>query len=135
MRCSVFLVCIALTPGVAFNPNNQARLRMQQGFGKQSQSKTPAKLKTPAKAPPPAVPKQTPVRAGELPEDAFSQFPPLTPEQKQTLQKARGGKATDFPVEVRMQPLRCWRYIVIQLRPPRVLRARQFSLCFGWFYG
>lgn len=101
MRCSVLLACIALTPGVAFNPNNQARLRMQQGFGKQAQSKTPAKLKTPAKAPPPAVPKQTPVRAGELPEDAFSQFPPLTPEQKQTLQKAPGGKATDFPVEVR----------------------------------
>ncbi|CAN0085524.1 unnamed protein product [Ectocarpus sp. 6 AP-2014] len=100
MRRSVVLACIVLTPGVAFNPNNQARLRMQQGFGKQSQSKTPAKLKTPAKAPPPAVPKQTPVRAGELPEDAFSQFPPLTQEQKQTLEKAPGGKATDFPVEV-----------------------------------
>lgn len=107
MRFS-FVPCVALASGVlAFHPNQQTRrpcfaLNMiARGFGP---PKPPGKRTKAAKVPvaqaiaqkPPAL--KPPVAAGELPDDAFSQFPPLPRDEQDTLRKA-DGDGTGFPPE------------------------------------
>jgi len=69
---------------------------MAKGFGNQSDRKQ-RPLSSKVVVPPPA-PKSPDV--GDLPDDAFSQFPPLTPEQQKSLVGARGGEK-GLPEEVR----------------------------------
>lgn len=73
---------------------------MAKGFGNQSNRKVSDKVAVPS--PPPKVP-----AVGELPEDSFSQFPPLTPEQKRTLVGATGG-GRGLPAEVSRELLSCF---------------------------
>lgn len=68
---------------------------MAKGFGNQSDRKVSDKVAVPSL--PPKVP-----AVGELPEDSFSQFPPLTPEQQRTLVSAKGG-GPGLPAEVRRE--------------------------------
>ncbi len=69
---------------------------MAKGFGNQSNRKVSEKVAVPS--PPSKVP-----AVGELPEDSFSQFPPLTPEQQRTLVGAKGGGGRGLPPEVRRE--------------------------------
>lgn len=112
---SFFFVCIALAPGVAgFCQNYQNHGRSacfalnMVGFGNQSnrRQQEPTKTKQPLR---PVAEKQPtpkpPLNAGELPEDAFSQFPPLSAHQQSTLQSAKdalasGHGTTGLPAEV-----------------------------------
>lgn len=63
------------------------------GFGSPRQSRKKSVVKTPVKAAPPVdkapLPK-APAVAGELPHDAFSQFPPLSPQNQASLRKVDG---------------------------------------------
>lgn len=113
MQCMIF-VFIALAPGVTAFCKNHGRstcfaLNMV-GFGNQSnrRQQESTKTKPPLKS---VAEKQTtpkpPLSAGELPEDAFSQFPPLSAQQQSTLQNAKdalasGDCTTGLPAEVSM---------------------------------
>lgn len=111
---SFFFVCIALAPGVAgFYQNYQNHGRStcfalnMVGFGNQSNRRhQESETKSPPK---PVAEKQPtpkpPLNAGELPEDAFSQFPPLSAHQQSTLESAKdalasGDGRTGLPAEV-----------------------------------
>lgn len=63
------------------------------GFGSPRQSRKKPAVKTPVKAAPPVdktpLP-NAPTVAGELPHDAFSQFPPLSPQNQASLRKVDG---------------------------------------------
>lgn len=81
---------------MAFHCHRGTMRMMAKGFGNQSDRKQKP-LSSQAVSPPPA-PKSPSV--GDLPEDDFSQFPPLTPEQQKSLVGARGG-GKGLPAEVR----------------------------------
>lgn len=67
------------------------------GFGKESKQRMPTAVAVPS-----STPKQPVAGAGELPDDAFAQFPPLTAEQQSSLRKAKGG-GQGLPQEVRQK--------------------------------
>lgn len=71
---------------------------MGKGFGNQSNKKPAASGDSNKVAVPSSTPPKNPA-VGELPEDSFSQFPPLTPEQQSTLVGAKGGDR-GMPTEV-----------------------------------
>lgn len=109
---NVIFVCIALAPGTTAalyqthrrSSNTCFALNMV-GFGNQSnrrQQQEATKIKPqPLK---PVAESKPPLTAGELPEDAFSQFPPLSAQQQSTLQKAKDAlppkDGTGLPAEV-----------------------------------
>ncbi|CAM9431702.1 unnamed protein product [Ascophyllum nodosum] len=72
---------------VGFGPPQQA--------GKSTANKTPVDARSPVeKTSQPVVP----AAAGELPHDAFSQFPPLSPQNQASLQKVDGDRKMNFPL-------------------------------------
>ncbi|CAM9615876.1 unnamed protein product [Scytosiphon promiscuus] len=88
-----FVVWIMLGQGaMAFQSHNHQIKMGGGGFGKGSK-------RIPAVAVPSSVPKQPSAGAGELPEDAFAQFPPLTAQQQGSLRKAGAG-GEGLPQEV-----------------------------------
>lgn len=116
MRHIIF-VCIALAPGVAAafyqthgSSSNTCFALSMVGFGNQSNRRQQqAATKTKPLPPKPVAEAKPPLTAGELPDDAFSQFPPLSAQQESTLQKAEdalpSGDGTGLPAEVCVRPL------------------------------
>lgn len=92
MRCFL-LACTVLS----LHPTHQSRhqpcfgLTMMVGFGqsnRRSQDTTKAKAAAKAAGAKPSAESKATVAAGDLPEDAFLQFPPLSALQQSTLQRA-----------------------------------------------
>lgn len=101
MRCHVLVYVMLRTAVTAFHYYDATPCfgvcMMGKGFGNQS-NKKPAPTAVPTNK---VASTQTAVPAvGELPEDSFSQFPPLTPEQQRTLVGAKGGQR-GLPTEVK----------------------------------
>lgn len=83
------------------------RMMMAKGFGSQSDRKQQTPVSSKVVVPPPTP--KSPV-VGDLPEDAFSQFPPLSPEKQKTLVGAQVGGGKGLPAEVSpdVSACTCW---------------------------
>lgn len=100
MRHFCFGYVVMVTNVTMAFQDHGVRMMMAKGFGNQSDKKpTSTPVSSKVVVPPPA-PKSAAV--GDLPEDSFSQFPPLTSEQRKTLVGVqRGGKG--LPAEVSLR--------------------------------
>lgn len=100
MRCSIFAFSMLGTVVRARNHETPCFgwYMMGKGFGNQSNKKPATASVVSNKVAVPSTPRKIPA-VGELPEDSFSQFPPLTPEQRSTLVGAKGGDR-GLPTEV-----------------------------------
>lgn len=102
MRCSMLAYVMFGTAVTAFHNHETPCFgvcMMGKGFGKSNNKpSTTAVVVSNKVAVPSSTPKKSPA-VGELPEDSFSQFPPLTLEQQSTLVGAKGG-GRGLPTEV-----------------------------------
>eukprot|EP00903_Cladosiphon_okamuranus_P008572 g8223.t1 len=87
---------------MSFHHHHGVRMMAAKGFGNQSNKIEPVsspKASSKVDVAAPLAPKRPSV--GDLPEDAFSQFPPLTEQQKKTLVGVQQGAGSGIPSEVR----------------------------------